>query len=50
MYIRLFWGVDDIEITEKLLKMLPNDFAGSLLDVPSGSGSVARYINENFLQ
>ena len=37
LYIHLFWGVDDIKIAENLLKMLPNDFAGSLLDVPCGT-------------
>jgi len=37
LYIRLFWGVDDIEIAKKLFEMLQNDFTGSLLDVPCGT-------------
>jgi len=37
LYIRLFWGVDDTKITMNLLAMLPNDFAGALLDVPCGT-------------
>ena len=37
LYIRFFWGVDDIEITNKLFQMLPDDFAGQLLDVPCGT-------------
>ena len=37
LYIRLFWGVDDNEITEKLFKMLPKVFTGSMLDVPCGT-------------
>ena len=37
LYIRLFWGVDDIEIAEKLFHMLPDNFNGSLLDVPCGT-------------
>ena len=37
LYIRLFWGVDDMEIAEKLFHMLPDNFDGSLLDVPCGT-------------
>lgn len=38
LYIRLFWnGVDDNEIAEKMLSYIPNDFSGSLLDVPVGT-------------
>ena len=37
LYIRLFWGVDDIEITKKLFHFLPDDFSGALLDVPCGT-------------
>ena len=38
LYIRLFWGgVDDTAIAEKLLAFIPDDFAGSLLDVPVGT-------------
>jgi len=37
LYIRLFWGIDNIKIVENLLNMLQNDFKGSLLDVPCGT-------------
>jgi len=37
LYIRFFWGVDDIEITKKLFDLLPDDFGGALLDVPCGT-------------
>ena len=37
LYIRFFWDVDDVEITKKLFDMLPNDFSGTLLDVPCGT-------------
>ncbi|MDO4284494.1 MAG: class I SAM-dependent methyltransferase [Eubacteriales bacterium] len=38
LYIRLFWGgVDDNVIAEKLLRLIPDDFAGKLLDVPVGT-------------
>ena len=38
LYISLFWGVDDNEIAEKVLSMIPDDFSGRLLDVPVGTG------------
>lgn len=34
LYVRFFWGVDDIQITEAIFAMLPKGFAGRLLDVP----------------
>ena len=37
LYIRIFWGVDDVEVTDKLFRMLPDDFSGKLLDVPCGT-------------
>ncbi|BAH06513.1 hypothetical protein CKR_1462 [Clostridium kluyveri NBRC 12016] len=39
LYIWFFWGgIKDIEIANKVLKMIPDDFAGKLLDVPVGTG------------
>lgn len=37
LYIRFFWGVDDMEIANHLFAMLPGDFSGALLDVPCGT-------------
>ena len=38
LYIRLFWqGVDDVQIAGHLLRMIPDDFKGRLLDVPVGT-------------
>lgn len=38
MYIRLFWsGTDDNDIARKVLSYIPDDFSGSLLDVPVGT-------------
>ena len=37
LYIRFFWGVDDIELAMKLFDFLPDDFFGMLLDVPCGT-------------
>ena len=37
LYIRLFWGVDDRQIADKLFAMIPDEFAGELLDVPCGT-------------
>lgn len=38
LYIRLFWqNVDDREIAAKVLGMIPDQFAGDLLDVPVGT-------------
>ncbi|MDF2632665.1 MAG: methyltransferase protein [Caproiciproducens sp.] len=39
LYSRFFWGgVNDREIADKVLAMIPGDFAGKLLDVPVGTG------------
>ncbi len=37
LYIRLFWGVDDLEIAGKLLGWIPDTLSGRLLDVPVGT-------------
>ena len=38
LYIKLFWsGVDDNEIAAKVLRYIPDEFAGKLLDVPVGT-------------
>lgn len=38
LYIKLFWGgVDDNEIAAKVLRFIPDDFDGKLLDVPVGT-------------
>ncbi len=38
LYIRFFWsGTDDIEIARKILSYIPDDFDGTLLDVPVGT-------------
>ena len=38
MYIRFFWnGTDDNEIARKVLSYVPDDFEGTLLDVPVGT-------------
>ena len=38
MYIKLFWsGIDDNEIARKLLGWIPDDFTGTILDVPVGT-------------
>ncbi|MBQ7581979.1 MAG: methyltransferase domain-containing protein [Lachnospiraceae bacterium] len=37
-YIRYFWsGTDDNRIAEEILSYIPDDFAGTLLDVPVGT-------------
>lgn len=38
LYINLFWGVDDNKIAEKVLRFIPDNFCGQLLDVPVGTG------------
>lgn len=39
LYIKLFWGgVSDLKIADELLKEIPNNFSGRLLDVPVGTG------------
>ena len=38
LYIRFFWsGTDDNEIARTILSYIPDDFSGSLLDVPVGT-------------
>lgn len=38
MYIKLFWsGTDDNEIARKVLSYIPDNFSGTLLDVPVGT-------------
>jgi ubiquinone/menaquinone biosynthesis C-methylase UbiE len=38
LYIKLFWsGTDDKEIARKVLSYIPDDFYGTLLDVPVGT-------------
>lgn len=38
LYIKIFWGgVDDNEIAKAVLDYIPNDFRGSLLDIPVGT-------------
>ena len=38
LYIKLFWsGTDDNVIAHKVLSYIPDDFSGSLLDVPVGT-------------
>lgn len=37
-YIKLFWGgTDDVAITQKMLSFIPDDFSGTILDVPCGT-------------
>ena len=38
MYIKIFWsGTDDNEIARKILSYIPDDFEGTILDVPVGT-------------
>ena len=38
LYIKFFWsGTDDNEIARKVLSYVPDDFDGTLLDVPVGT-------------
>ena len=38
MYIKIFWsGTDDNEIARKVLSYIPEDFNGTILDVPVGT-------------
>ncbi len=38
MYIKIFWGgTDDNEIARKVLSYIPDEFDGSILDVPVGT-------------
>lgn len=39
LYIWFFWSnIDDVELADKVLNMIPDDFNGKLLDVPAGTG------------
>ena len=41
LYIKWFWsGTDDNEIARRVLSYIPDDFNGSILDVPVGSGRI----------
>lgn len=37
IYISTFWNIDFLEITQRILDMIPKDFDGKLLDVPCGT-------------
>ena len=38
LYIKVFWsGTDDNEIARRVLPYIPDDFKGSILDVPVGT-------------
>ncbi len=38
IYMKVFWGgIDDNIIADNLLSYIPDDFSGSLLDVPVGT-------------
>ena len=38
LYMRFFWsGTDDNEIAREILSYIPDDFTGTLLDVPAGT-------------
>ena len=38
LYNYVFWGgVDNLEISKKILSIIPKDFSGLLLDVPVGT-------------
>ena len=38
IYNKIFWnGVNDNEISDKLLSNIPNDFSGKILDIPLGT-------------
>ena len=37
LYIKLFWGVDDVELAGKILSFISDDFNGKLLDIPVGT-------------
>lgn len=37
-YIKFFWGgTDDIAITQRMLSFIPDEFSGTILDVPCGT-------------
>ncbi|MDR1318576.1 MAG: class I SAM-dependent methyltransferase [Treponema sp.] len=35
---KIIWGVEDKDYSIELLKNIPNDFAGKILDIPAGTG------------
>lgn len=38
LYMNLFWGgIDDVKIANELLSRIPDDFEGTILDVPVGT-------------
>lgn len=38
LYIKIFWsGTDDNEIAQRVLSYIPDDFSGTILDVPVGT-------------
>ncbi|MDR1486826.1 MAG: class I SAM-dependent methyltransferase [Deltaproteobacteria bacterium] len=41
LYMNVIWGANDWEIAARLFDSLPKDFAGELLDVPTGAGLFA---------
>ncbi len=46
LYMRFFWsGTDDNDIAEKVLSYIPDDFSGTILDVPVGT---AVFTNEKW--
>jgi len=48
LYISFFWGgVNDIEIANRVLEMIPINFSGKLLDVPVGTAvfTIEKYKN-----
>ncbi|MCP1103500.1 SAM-dependent methyltransferase [Aequitasia blattaphilus] len=38
IYMGFLWNVDDWAVREQLFSYIPKDFAGKLLDVPTGTG------------
>jgi ubiquinone/menaquinone biosynthesis C-methylase UbiE len=38
LYNRIFWNMDDREVALRLLDSIPENFSGTLLDVPVGTG------------
>jgi ubiquinone/menaquinone biosynthesis C-methylase UbiE len=46
---KIVWGFDDKDYSIKLLEHIPNDFTGSILDIPTGTGMLTyeKYGNLN---
>ena len=43
LYNRIFWsGTNDLEIADKLLSTIPDNFSGKILDVPVGTAVFTR--------